>query len=59
MKNLRSRCISKIVTYLFIGDKLQPGGNDYAVKAAGIDTIEVKNWQDTADLIERILADTN
>jgi hypothetical protein len=44
---------------LFIGDKLQPGGNDYAVKAAGIDTIEVKNWHDTADLIERILADTN
>jgi phosphomannomutase len=44
---------------LFIGDKLQPGGNDYAVKAMGIDTVEVKNWQDTADLIERILADTN
>ncbi len=44
---------------LFIGDKLQPGGNDYAVKAMGIDTIEVKNWQDTADLIERILAEDN
>ncbi|MCX6728555.1 MAG: HAD-IIB family hydrolase [Candidatus Saccharibacteria bacterium] len=44
---------------LFIGDKLQPGGNDYAVKAMGIDTIEVKNWQDTVDLIERILGEAN
>ena len=44
---------------LYIGDALEPGGNDYSVKAMGIDTIEVKNWQDTAKLIERNLADTN
>jgi HAD superfamily hydrolase (TIGR01484 family) len=41
---------------LFIGDKLQPGGNDYAVKAAGIDTIEVAKWQDTIKVINDILA---
>jgi hypothetical protein len=42
---------------LFIGDKLQPGGNDYAVKAMGIDTIEVARWQDTIKVINGILAD--
>lgn len=33
---------------LFFGDKLQEGGNDYPVKAFGIDSIEVSNWHDTA-----------
>jgi HAD superfamily hydrolase (TIGR01484 family) len=43
---------------LFIGDKLQEGGNDYPVKAMGIDTIEVDGWQDTAFALEGILAVT-
>lgn len=40
---------------LFIGDKLQEGGNDYPVKAMGIDTIEVEGWETTAYVIEGIL----
>lgn len=40
---------------LFIGDKLQEGGNDYPVKAVGIDTVEVKCWEDTALVISGIL----
>lgn len=40
---------------LFIGDMLQEGGNDYPVKAIGIDTIEVRNFQDTPFVIEGIL----
>lgn len=43
---------------LFIGDKLQPGGNDYPVKAMGIDTVEVSRWQDTARVLEEILDKT-
>lgn len=43
---------------LFIGDKLQEGGNDYPVKAMGIDTIEVDGWEDTALVLEGILAVT-
>ena len=43
---------------LFIGDKLQEGGNDYPVKAMGIDTIEVKCWEDTALVLEGILGVT-
>lgn len=40
---------------LFIGDKLDEGGNDYPVKAMGIDTIAVESWQDTALVIEAIV----
>lgn len=39
----------------FIGDKLQEGGNDYPVKAMGIDTLEVDRWEDTAMVVEGIL----
>lgn len=41
---------------LFIGDKLQDGGNDYPVKAMGIECIEVERWEDTALVLEGILA---
>lgn len=41
---------------LFVGDKLQDGGNDYPVKAMGIDVIEVNRWEDTAFVLEGILA---
>ena len=40
---------------LFFGDKLQEGGNDYPVKKAGIDTLEVANWQDTSGKLAAIL----
>lgn len=40
---------------LFIGDKLQPGGNDYPVKEMGIDTIEVTGYKDTEWVLQGIL----
>ena len=40
---------------LFVGDKLQEGGNDYPVKAMGIDSIEVDGWETTAYVIDGIL----
>lgn len=40
---------------LFMGDRIVPGGNDYAVEQAGIDCIAVRNWQDTAYAIEGIV----
>lgn len=40
---------------LFIGDKLQPGGNDYPVKSLSIDTIEVKSAEDTKWILRGIL----
>ncbi|MFB2554919.1 HAD-IIB family hydrolase [Herbiconiux liangxiaofengii] len=41
---------------LFVGDRLDEGGNDYPVKAMGVDTFAVENWHDTAAFIEGFLA---
>ena len=41
---------------LFVGDRLEPGGNDYPVRAVGVRCVEVSCWQDTADYIEELLA---
>jgi hypothetical protein len=40
---------------LFIGDRLQEGGNDYPVKAMGIDCLEISHWRETALAVEAIL----
>ncbi|GAA2038822.1 HAD-IIB family hydrolase [Catenulispora yoronensis] len=40
---------------LFIGDRLDPGGNDYPVKAMGIDCVAVHGWEDTADRVAALL----
>jgi phosphomannomutase len=41
---------------LFVGDRLDPDGNDYPVKALGVRCIAVEGWEDTADAIEQFLA---
>lgn len=43
---------------LFFGDKLQEGGNDYPVKALGIDSIEVDGWETTAYALDGVLGVT-
>ena len=40
---------------LFIGDALYPGGNDYAVFETGVDTIAVRDIEQTKRIIETIL----
>jgi phosphomannomutase len=40
---------------LFIGDRLAEGGNDYPVKAFGIDCMEISNWQETALVVQAII----
>jgi phosphomannomutase len=40
---------------LFFGDKLEQGGNDYPVKAMGVDSLEVSKWEDTALALNAIL----
>jgi len=43
---------------LFIGDRLEPGGNDYPVVQLGVATIAVAGWRDTlahvSDLCDRL-----
>ena len=41
---------------LFVGDAIFPGGNDYAVKTAGVDCIRVRDVEETKRVIEAILA---
>ena len=40
---------------IFVGDALYPGGNDYPVRAAGIDTIAVRDVTETKRIIETIV----
>ncbi|HYH74655.1 MAG TPA: HAD-IIB family hydrolase [Candidatus Saccharimonadales bacterium] len=40
---------------LFVGDRLAEGGNDYPVRAMGIDAIEISKWEETAILVEGIV----
>ena len=42
---------------LFVGDRLDDGGNDYPVKAMGIQCVPVTRWQETADYVEALVDD--
>jgi phosphomannomutase len=55
MRKLMEALDIKKEDILFFGDKLQPGGNDYPVKAFGIDSVEVTRWEDTVQRLEEIL----
>lgn len=44
---------------LFFGDNLGEGGNDYPVKAMGIESLAVEEWEDTAARLETVLAVIN
>ncbi len=41
---------------LFVGDRLDEGGNDYPVIRTGIDTHAVAGWQETAEFVEGYVA---
>ncbi|RKT33418.1 hypothetical protein DEU34_2011 [Microbacterium sp. AG1240] len=40
---------------LFIGDRLDPDGNDYPVLAMGVECHAVEGWQDTAEYLEALI----
>jgi len=41
---------------LFLGDAIFPGGNDYPVKAAGVDSVKVRDVEESKRVIEAIAA---
>lgn len=41
---------------LFYGDRLDEGGNDYPVRAIGVLSVDVQDWQDTADKLDALIA---
>jgi phosphomannomutase len=40
---------------LFVGDRLDENGNDYPVKAMGVDCVAVEGWHDTATFLEDLI----
>ena len=40
---------------LFLGDAIFPGGNDYPVKAAGVDSVKVRDIEETKRVVEAIV----
>lgn len=42
---------------LFVGDRLDPDGNDYPVKALGVPTRAVQDWHDTRSFLIEILSE--
>jgi phosphomannomutase len=40
---------------MFIGDRLEEGGNDYPVKAMGIDCVQVADYRGTPSVVEAIV----
>lgn len=59
----KAYAIEKIVNYLkvskddilFIGDKLEPGGNDYAARESGVECVAVLDPIETASVIRRLI----
>lgn len=46
----------RVADVLFIGDRLDEGGNDYPVRELGVPCVAVTGWEQTADYIDVILA---
>lgn len=40
---------------LFVGDRLEPGGNDHSVIGVGVQTRAVEGWEDTVAYVEDLL----
>jgi phosphomannomutase len=56
MRKLEAHTGISLDDMLFVGDRLDPDGNDYPVKAMGVRCHAVTGWQDTADFIESLLS---
>ena len=41
---------------MFVGDAIFPGGNDYPAKELGLDTVRVRDPQDTLGVIATVVA---
>jgi phosphomannomutase len=57
MQKLMNRLQLRPDEVLFVGDRLDAGGNDYPVKAMGVPSVAVQNWHDTAALIRTLITD--
>ncbi len=56
LKKLRDASGIALDAMLFIGDAIFPGGNDYPAKQLGLDTVRVRDPQETLSVIDAIVA---
>jgi HAD superfamily hydrolase (TIGR01484 family) len=56
LKRLRDESGIALDAMMFIGDAIFPGGNDYPAKELGLDTVRVRDPQDTLNVIDAIVA---
>lgn len=56
MRSLAERTGIALADMIFVGDRLDPDGNDYPVRALGVRCVEVSGPEETAAVIRGILA---
>jgi HAD superfamily hydrolase (TIGR01484 family) len=56
LKKLRDHSGFPLDSMLFVGDAIFPGGNDYPAKEIGLDTVRVRDPQETLAVIATIVA---
>jgi HAD superfamily hydrolase (TIGR01484 family) len=56
LKKLRDASGIELDSMMFIGDAIFPGGNDYPAKELGLDTVKVRDPQETLSVIAAIVA---
>lgn len=56
VRNLMEHLGLEASEILFVGDRLQPGGNDYPVIAVGVQTYAVESWEETVAYVEELIA---
>jgi HAD superfamily hydrolase (TIGR01484 family) len=56
LKKLRDASGIALDAMMFIGDAIFPGGNDYPAKQIGLDTVRVRDPQETLSVIAAIVA---
>jgi phosphomannomutase len=56
MKKLAEQSGISLDEMIFIGDAVFPGGNDYPVKTLGVDTIRVRDIDETKSVVSAIIA---
>lgn len=56
MQRLAEHTGLAVTDMIFVGDRLDPGGNDYPVIGLGMPTYAVESWEDTAAFVEAWVA---
>ena len=56
LKKLRDESGIPLDAMMFIGDAIFPGGNDYPAKELGLDTVRVRDPEETISVITAIVA---